>query len=201
MSESQNTATIFLARHCKTKWNLEKRLVGTSDIPLCPEGMIEARDNLPLIEKLGVQRINCSPLKRAYETAKTYSDHLGVPLQIHPGLREIDHGSWNGKKINDLLNDSNFKKWFDEDPTSVPIPDGTETIQSAQKRIVNTMKEIALSYPNEIILVVMHKHIRSLLRCAVNNYEFKHWRENIDDRIEPIRIPPSHIQKMCELSV
>jgi broad specificity phosphatase PhoE len=41
---------IYLARHCKTQWNLEKRLVGTSDIPLCKEGRDEAYANLPMIE-------------------------------------------------------------------------------------------------------------------------------------------------------
>lgn len=201
MKISNNIPKVYLARHCKTQWNLENRLVGTSDIPLCKEGKEEANANLPLIENLGIERIICSPLKRAYETAKTYADHLGVPLQVHPGLKEIDHGSWNGKKIQELLNDSNFKKWFEEDPSSVTIPDGTETIQSAQKRIVKTIKDIALSYPNETILIIMHKHIRSLLRCAVYDYDFRQWRENIDDRIEPIEIPRTHIIKLFELQV
>jgi len=200
MFNPDNPPKIFLARHCKTQWNLEKRLVGTSDIPLCKEGRDEAQANLPLIESLGVQRIISSPLKRAYETAKTYADHLGIPLHINPGLKEIDHGSWNGNKIQELLQDSDFRKWFEEDPTSIPIPDGTETIQSAQKRILKTIKEIALSYPNETILVVMHKHIRSLLKCAVHGYDFKRWRENIDDRIEPIEIPKNHINRILELA-
>ncbi|MDA2919888.1 histidine phosphatase family protein [Desulfobacterota bacterium AH_259_B03_O07] len=200
MKNDDKIPKVFLARHCKTQWNLENRLVGTSDIPLCQEGREEANDNLTLIENLGIQRIICSPLKRAYETAKTYADHLGVPLHVHQGLKEIDHGSWNGREIEELLNDANFKRWFEEDPTSVPIPDGTETIQSAQKRIVKTIKDIALSYPNETILVIMHKHIRSLLRCAVYDYDFRQWRENIDNRIEPIEIPRTHIIKLCELA-
>ncbi|MBI4228716.1 MAG: histidine phosphatase family protein [Deltaproteobacteria bacterium] len=200
MYRLEHPPKIYLARHCKTQWNLENRLVGTSDIPLCQEGIEEANATLPLIEALGIQRIISSPLKRAYETAKTYTDHLGIPLHINPGLKEINHGSWNGKKIQELLEDSNFKKWFEEDPASVPIPDGTETIQSAQKRIVRTIKDIALSYPDETVLLVMHKHIRSLLRCAVYGYGFKRWRENIDERIEPIEIPKTHIKRIFELA-
>lgn len=195
-----NPSKIYLARHCKTQWNLEERLVGTSDIPLCKEGREEAHANLALIGGLGIQRIISSPLKRAYETAKTYADHLGIPLDVHPGLREIDHGTWNGKRIQELLQDSDFRKWFEEDPSSVPIPGGSETIQSAQKRILRTIKDIVHSYPGETILIVMHKHIRSLLRCAVHGYEFKRWRENIDDRIEPIEIPKNHLEKIFELA-
>ncbi|GIW47588.1 MAG: hypothetical protein KatS3mg078_1465 [Deltaproteobacteria bacterium] len=202
MQKADDLARIYLARHCKTKWNLENRLIGTTDLPLCEEGIEEAKANLPRIEKLGIDRIISSNLKRAYQTAKIYAEHLKVPLHICSGLREIDHGSWNGQKLQELLNDSqsNFKKWFD-DPTSISIPDGTETILSAQKRIVETIKKIALKYPGETILVVMHKHIRSILRCTLLNLELKHFRENIDESIEPVEIPKEQLRKLLEIKL
>ena len=35
------TAKIYLGRHCKTDWNLEGRLIGTIDRPLCDVGLAE----------------------------------------------------------------------------------------------------------------------------------------------------------------
>ena len=33
MNEARKTAKIYLGRHCKTEWNLEGRLIGTTDLP------------------------------------------------------------------------------------------------------------------------------------------------------------------------
>jgi broad specificity phosphatase PhoE len=197
---NNNIARIYLARHCKTQWNLEGRFIGTTDLPLCAEGLAEAKANLSKIEDLGVNRIICSSLKRAHETAKIYAEHLGVPLHVCSGLREIDHGIWNGKKLNELLNDHNFRQWFD-DPTTVSIPQGSESIQMAQKRIVEAIRKIALKYPGEKVLVVMHKHIRSILRCTLQGIELKHFRENIDESVEPVEIPREQIQKIIDIEL
>lgn len=200
MNRAEKTAKIYLARHCKTIWNLENRLVGITDLPLCPEGLLEAETTKHKLENLGVSRIICSPLKRAHETARIYADHLRLPLEVCPGLREIDHGIWNGQFWADLLSDPNpesdFKRWL-EDPATVSIPGGTEPIPDAQDRIVRTIKKIALKYPGETALVVMHKHIRSILRCALHGMELKHFRANIDESVEPIEIPEELLRKLC----
>lgn len=197
MNESNHIAKIYLGRHCKTQWNIENRLIGTTDLPLCAEGLAEANENKFKIENLGIDRIVCSSLKRAQETAKIYAEHLGVPLHVCAGLREIDHGIWNGQKLVELLNDpdSDFKQWFN-DPTSIPIPQGSEPIESAQKRVVETIRKIALKYPGETVLVIMHKHIRSLLTCALNDIGIRQFRENINESTEPIEIPEEKIQKI-----
>jgi broad specificity phosphatase PhoE len=202
MNDYDGLPKIYLARHCKTIWNLENRLIGLTDLPLCPEGIAEANANLPYIQTLGVNRIICSDLKRAYETAKTYADNLRVPLHPCPGLRELDHGRWNGVKVDELLNDPNsrFKEWFEGD-VSIPIPEGSETMHTAQKRIVETMKKILNKYPNETLLVVMHKHIRSILRCALHDMDLSHFRENIDESIHPIEIPIDKLQRLIELGI
>ena len=190
MTIKNNLAKIYLARHCKTTWNIEKRLVGISDQPLSPEGLKEAKETAPQLRKLSIDRIVSSPLKRANQTASIYSEYLGVPLAIDPGLREIDHGDWNGIKLEELLNDlnSNFKDWYN-DPVSVPIPNGTEPIPEALDRINKTMKNILYTYSGETILVVMHKHIRSIFNCFLRGIELNNFRENIDDSVLPIELP------------
>lgn len=202
MNDLNNLAKIYLGRHCKVLWNLEGRLIGTTDLPLCPEGLVEAKTNLTKIENLGINRIICSPLKRAHQTSQIYAEHLRVPLHVCPGLREIDHGIWNGQKTNELLNDttSDFRQWFD-DPTSTPIPEGSEPIPMAQKRIVETIRKIALKYPAETVLVIMHKHIRSILTCSYLEIPLKHFRENINESVEPIELSNEQMKKIFELAL
>jgi len=189
MINTDKLAKIILARHCKTTWNIEKRLVGISDQPLCDFGLNEAYETAPKLERLALDRIISSPLKRAHQTSEIYSEHLKIPLLIEQGLREIDHGTWNGIKLEELLNDesSDFKIWYN-DPTTIPIPGGTEPITLAQQRIKKTIKDILLTYPGETVLVVMHKHIISIFHCFLNALHLKNFRANIDDSVLPIEL-------------
>ncbi len=62
---------------------------------------------------------------------------------MHEGLRELDHGDWNGQKYDDLLADpsSRFKEWFIEGDVSIPIPNAPETLEEVQERIKKAVKE------------------------------------------------------------
>ena len=90
MNDSAKTAKIYLGRHCKTAWNLEGRLIGTTDLPLCDVGWNEAKDTLPIVEKYKFDRIVSSPLKRAFDTSRYYADNLKIPLEVNQDLRELD---------------------------------------------------------------------------------------------------------------
>jgi broad specificity phosphatase PhoE len=198
MSEDVKTAKIYLGRHCKTAWNLEGRLIGTTDLPLCDVGWKEAKDTLPIVEKYKFDRIVSSPLKRAFDTSRYYADNLEIPLEVNQDLRELDHGDWNGKKYDDLLSDPNgdFKRWFIDGDTSIPIPNSPETLEQVQARIKRTIREIALKYPGEKVLVIMHKHIRSLLTCYLLGESLSNFRKNINEAVEPIELSDADLKKL-----
>lgn len=198
MNDKPKTAKIYLGRHCKADWNIEHRLIGTTDRPLCDIGLKEIEDNKPLIKSLGFDRIVTSPLQRAYNTSKAYADHIGIPLDVHQDLRELDHGDWNGQKYDDLLADpqGDFKKWFIDGDTSIPIPNGPETMEEVQERIVRTIREIALKYPGEKVLVVMHKHIRSIFSCYLKDIPLSNFRANINETVEPIELSDEEVAKV-----
>ena len=198
MSDNAKTAKIFLGRHCKTAWNLEGRLIGTTDLPLCDVGWNEAKDTLPIVEKYKFDRIVSSPLKRAFDTSRYYADNLKIPLEVNQDLRELDHGDWNGQKYDDLLSDPNgdFKRWFIDGDTSIPIPNGPETLEEVQTRIKRTIREIALKYPGEKVLVIMHKHIRSLLTCYFLGESLSNFKKNINEAVDPIELSDTDLKKL-----
>jgi len=118
-------AVIYVARHCKTDWNCEQRLQGKTNLPLSESGQREARRNGRDMTDLGIRHIASSDLQRAAQTAEVYADILEVPVQLAPGLRELDHGKWEGKRIPDLIADqtSGIADWM-RDPQAVKIPEG-----------------------------------------------------------------------------
>ena len=191
---------IYLARHCKTQWNLENRVQGTKDVPLSDEGRVEAQANISKIQNLGIDRVVSSNLTRAHETARIYADQLAVTLLISPELRELDLGHWEGKTSDELLNDPTclYRQWL-EDPASVSVPGSSESVIVAQRRIVEAMKDIAFRYRDEKVLVIAHKFIRAVLQCALLDVDLGHFRKHIDESTDPMKVPIEQIQQICEM--
>jgi probable phosphoglycerate mutase len=180
--------TIYLARHCKTAWNSDGRVQGTIDIDLSPEGVRDAEMNLPAIRSLGIQQIICSTAKRAMQTAAIYAHELSVPLQSSHLYRELDHGDWEGQRIEDLLNvlNSPFGRWM-ADPGAALIPGSSESASTAQKRILEGIREITSTCGGKTILLVSHKHILALLSCAFKKCPLTQFRNEIVESTLPYK--------------
>jgi probable phosphoglycerate mutase len=192
------SATIYLSRHCKTAWNVEGRLQGTIDLPLAEIGIKQAIANVALIRDLGVRRIACSTARRAYETARLYADSLGLPIHNTPGLRELDHGKWEGRKTEELLldPDSGYANWL-SDPGCVGIPGGSESVRAAQQRVAEAVRDAALSFRGESVLIVGHKHIDALLMCALLKEPLARFGSHIVEDALPHLLAIDVIERLC----
>jgi 2,3-bisphosphoglycerate-dependent phosphoglycerate mutase len=92
---------LLLVRHGETDWNAEGRLQGQTDRPLSDYGRRQARQ---LGEQLaeeelagdGLVAIYSSDLARARETAEIVAERVGLRVELDPGLREKDWGTWEG---------------------------------------------------------------------------------------------------------
>jgi broad specificity phosphatase PhoE/HEAT repeat protein len=193
-------AKIYVARHCKTQWNLEGKVQGKrEDLPLCEDGRLEARRVAKNVQSLGIGRIVTSTADRAQQTGKIYADALGIPLQVNPRLRELDHGKWEGRRFDELESDlsSSFARWLDN-PTSIDeIPEGQENTVAAQHRIVQAICEIALEYRGQTVLVVAHKHINALLMCRILGKPLTAFRSLVQESVEPHLLPADALKKLC----
>jgi broad specificity phosphatase PhoE/HEAT repeat protein len=195
----QIAPTIYVARHCTTAWNRERRLQGTKDLDLSLEGRCEATQNLPALQELGIQRVASSSAKRAMQTAEIYANGLGVPLQTSPRFRELDHGDWEGQRVDDLLNtaESGYKHWL-EDPSAMNIPGSHETAITAQQRILEGVRELAMAYDGETVLLVAHKHILAILSCGLQEVPLSQFEREIVESTLPVRISEDAV---CRLRI
>ena len=87
---------IFLIRHARTRLNkgnqnAEDRIRGWLQIPLSPEGREESKRIAKSLVGLGIEKLMCSDLDRAVETAQAISDELGIPIS----KRSKDFRPWN----------------------------------------------------------------------------------------------------------
>lgn len=102
---------VFLLRHGQTDWNKERRMQGHTDVPLNTEGQSQARSVQTLLEKLRIDYVVSSDLKRAYETAQIATEGIQVPLVADQRLREVHLGQLEGKTALEIQNEFGIEAW------------------------------------------------------------------------------------------
>lgn len=97
--------TITLLRHGESQGNFEGRIQGQSDPPLTETGRQQARALANYWQSTGVcfDRIIASPLSRAYQTARTIGNVLGVEEEIDPAWMERGFGTLEGMVFKEVL--------------------------------------------------------------------------------------------------
>lgn len=143
---------LTLVRHGETDWNRQRRIQGSTDVPLNAVGMAQARAaGLSLIGTDYVA-LYSSPQVRALETARIIAETLGMgePI-VRAELRERSFGPAEG------LTDGEIAERFPDG-----IPD-QESRESVVERALPVLQEIADRHPGESVLVVTHGAVISSL--------------------------------------
>ena len=129
---------LILVRHGATVWNTEGRYTTRSDIPLSPACIEQARATAAALASEGIDRILCSPLGRARETAEIIAaaQTPGAPaVTVDERLTEIDAGPFEGLTAAEInsgpLVEAHTLWHSDTDPVT---PAGAETLSSARSR-------------------------------------------------------------------
>lgn len=100
LAEGGALPKVYLVRHGETAWTLTGQHTGRTDLPLTERGEQEARELGPTLGALPIERIFCSPLRRARHTAE-----LAMPsalLEDDADLMEWDYGAYEGKRTPEI---------------------------------------------------------------------------------------------------
>ena len=112
---------IQLVRHGITNANLEGAYIGSTDEPLCPEGVAELYKKIEEKQYPLVQKVYTSPLKRCISTADIlYPNTYTVAVE---DLRELDFGDFEGKLAVDLMETPEYKEFL-KGGLDNPAPNG-----------------------------------------------------------------------------
>lgn len=161
----KNLLTYFV-RHGVTNLNEDSdRFCGRTDLSLSPNGISQMNNLARGIQgKIEIRRIITSPMKRAIESAEILSSELSVPFEIHPDIREIDFGEWEGltkpeakRKYGEI-----YKRWATS-PDKV-VPPGGESPHGLAQRAMDFKNEII--YKESPILIVSHRTFLRIALCA-----------------------------------
>ena len=146
----------MLWRHGQTRWNIEDRFQGHSDVELNDTGRSQARRAARLLAALEPQAIVSSDLRRASDTAAELSRLTGVPVQEDGRLRETFGGSWQGLTVGEIrdLDAEAYALWR----TGADVPaGGAETRTDVAARVAPAISEaVAPLTPGGTVVVVTH---------------------------------------------
>ena len=174
------TTRIFLVRHGATVLSAEDRFAGSTDVDLSDEGRVQAR---ALAERLGgepLAAVYASPMKRTIETATIVAAPHGLRPRASEGLREIDHGRWEG-----LLRSEAEERHADEyaaweaDPFTF-APEGGEAGINVLARALPVIREIVVSHHDQAVLVVSHKATIRLAISSLLGFDERGYRDRLD---------------------
>ena len=153
---------LILVRHGQTDLNVQKRLQGSSEIPLNERGRQQARETHEFVIKNGIvpTKVISSPLGRAIETGSIVSGIPAEQIQIEPNLIEMTFGIYEQKNMGEE-NPKFLVECFDHPETYNP-PEGGESydeILVRAKAVIEGMRNRMSSGEfgeDDIIMLVSH---------------------------------------------
>ncbi len=125
---------LSLLRHSMTEGNQKKRYIGTTDEPLCQEGvaLLQGR-RYPKAEAVFV-----SPLCRCVQTAGILYPHS--PRYVVEELAECDFGEFENKNYQELSENPRYQAWVDSGGV-LPFPGG-ESREEFQRRSIQGFQKV-----------------------------------------------------------
>lgn len=169
----ENEIELVLVRHGETTWNAAGRVQGHNDESVLTEkGLAQALAVSRLLADEQVDALWASDLQRARATAEPLADQLGLSLQVHPGLRERNFGSFEGGPVAALspsvtgVSSGGVVGGVVIDPEAAPP--GGESVRQFHDRVASALFDVAASLDStkehqRVVLVVHGGTIRVAL--------------------------------------
>jgi probable phosphoglycerate mutase len=174
------TTRLYLVRHGATTLSAEDRFAGSTDVELSDEGRAQAAALGARLADDNIAAAYCSPLRRTVETAALVARPFALAPQPREGLREIDHGRWEGltrAEVETRYADE-YAAWEEDPFTFAPV--GGESGLNVLARALPVIREIVVAHPDQNVLVVSHKATIRLVISSLLGFDARGYRDRLD---------------------
>lgn len=173
---------LYIIRHGQTVWNNAGKLQGRADIELNENGR-EAAGKLGIeLESVFFDKIYCSPLIRAYETACLIRGHRNIQIVRDQRLVEIDFGSGEGDLWSKWQDpECPYSAFFTDTKNYVP-PENGETLEQVMARTKDFVIQVIepLFKDSKRVMIVAHGALNSALMCYLEgNSKANFWGKGL----------------------
>ena len=159
---------VILVRHGQTEWNRVERFRGRADVPLNVMGLAQAEaTGLRVASEWQPVAVYSSPLVRAIRTAEAIARHFDLPVNINPGVADIDYGEWQGLTPDEVRErwPEELSAWYNA-PHLARIPNG-ETLENLRIRAMSAVNDLAAQHLDQTIVLVSHTVVNRVILLGV----------------------------------
>lgn len=153
MTATVNHPLLSIVRHGATEWSVSGQHTGRTDIPLLPEGELQARATGKLLSDIDFSLVLCSPLERAQRTCELAG--LREQAVLEDDLYEWDYGDYEGLTTTTIREtEPGWTIWNGQCPNG-------ETIEQVSDRADRVIARVRAQSGNAIVFA--HGHILRVL--------------------------------------
>lgn len=152
-----------------TDFDEQRRVAGNLDIPLNQFGADQIARTTNELADSGIKVVYHGPCQAAVETANAIAQGLGVKSKSVGAFRNLDHGLWQGKLIDEVKSTQPkvYRQW-QEQPETVCPPKG-EMLDAAQQRVHAALDKLLKKHRSGVIGIVVSEPLASIVRCYLMN--------------------------------
>ncbi|WP_457599835.1 histidine phosphatase family protein [Hydrogenivirga sp.] len=195
---------IYLVRHAQSEFNEKGIFQGRLDSDLTPLGFVQARMVAKFLEGEGIEAVITSPQRRAYKTALTVGDLLGLEVEVDERIREMSFGVLEGKNFWELFEKERdmMLAWL-KNPVRNPLPT-QEPIEDFEKRILSFMEDLTRREEEKIAVVGHGGTLHGLVCLALDLGLENLWSIHMDNTGVSLleydgRFTLSYLNRLCHL--
>ena len=155
---------IFLLRHAESTSNATNKADSQIDAELTKKGLKQARDLIPVLQRLEIDIFVVSPLKRTLETIKPFLGTIKKQVLLKNELTlERNLGDFTGTPM------ETFQKFCDDNGLDrvFHTPPNGESIADTYKRAKEFLNFLLIRYSSKKVLVCGHKNFLMCLEIAI----------------------------------
>jgi probable phosphoglycerate mutase len=177
---------IHFVRHGETTASREGRLCGLTECELTDGGRLMGSYIADRCAAAGSWlAIYSSPLRRCVETGRPAAERLGLTIAVEQGLREIDHGAWDGRLESEVAVDDAqaFRAW-QEHPGWRAAPGGENGYAVAARAVpvVQAIRDAHGGVDGDL-LVVSHKAVIRAVACGLLGVDVDRYRARLSQPV------------------
>lgn len=154
---------LYLVRHAEVEVRYQRVFGGRIDMELSPRGHVQASALANYMQRIPLDAIYTSPMRRVQQTLKPLAAHHAITATVVDDLREVDFGVWTGLSW-DQVHERYQIRAFDwlEKLEQKLIPDA-ESTERFKERIEPCLRRILCECPGQSVAVVCHGGVIRML--------------------------------------
>ena len=159
--------SLIVIRSGATDYELQGRIRGAVDLPLCPVGVAEAEHAATLLTGSPTIALYTSEERCAVETARIVGRAMGLKPRAVAQLHNLDQGLWQGLLVEEIRRKQPrlYRQWQDN-PWAVAPPEG-ELLEEACERVEGALEKILRRHGDGRVALIVPEPLDRIVRWIV----------------------------------